>query len=222
MLKLKDLFTWSGTLAAELFDRFQDQEPWLILPEIKAYIQGLQARLSPDDYLELSPDVYVHRSAKIAPSAVLQGPTIIGPGVEIRPNSFIRATALVESDSLIGYTCELKNVIILPKVQVAHFNYCGDSILGQHSHLACGAITSNVKSDKSLVVHHDGDQHYPTGLKKFGALVGDGVEIGCNTVLNPGTIIGKNARVYPLSSVRGTVPANYIYKQNGEITKIRD
>lgn len=222
MLKLKDLFSWSGTLAAELFDRFQDQAPWLILPEIKAYIQGLQAQLSPDDYLRLSSDVYVHRSAKIAPSAILQGPSIIGPAVEIRPNSFIRATALVEANSLIGYNCELKNVIILPEVQVAHFNYCGDSILGQGSHLACGAITSNVKSDKSLVVQHDGDQHYPTGLKKFGALVGDGVEIGCNSVLNPGTIIGRNARVYPLSSVRGTVPAKSIYKQNGEIVKIRD
>lgn len=222
MYKLADLFTWENCLSAKLFDKYSEQEPWQILPEIKNYILELQKELSLDEYIRYSDEIFVHKTALIHPTAIIQGPCLIGPRVEIRPNSYIRTNAIIEADSLIGYTCELKNVIVLPKVQIAHFNYCGDSILGQGSHMACGAITSNVKGDKSLISARMGNDHKETGLRKFGALIADGVEIGCNAVLNPGTIVGKNSRIYPLSMVRGLVEENSIHKNTGEITKIRD
>ncbi|MBQ7340954.1 MAG: UDP-N-acetylglucosamine pyrophosphorylase [Oscillospiraceae bacterium] len=171
-----------------------------------------------EDYTEVSPQVWVHKTAKVAPTAYLGGPCIIGANTEVRHCAFVRGSALVGENCVVGNSVELKNVILFDNVQVPHYNYVGDSILGYKSHMGAGSLTSNVKSDKSLVVIH-AEQEIPTGIKKVGALLGDCVEVGCNSVLNPGTVIGKNSNVYPVSCVRGVIPANSIYKAAGKIVK---
>lgn len=205
-------------------DLLEGRDPvWGALPALKDFILKLQGQLNPADYqiMGQDQDVYVHRSAKIAPSCVLQGPSIIGPGVELRPNVFIRSTALIEAGATVGFSVEIKNALLLPGATLAHFNYCGDSILGKHAHLGAGAITSNLKSDHSLVTVQSGAEKFPTGLKKFGAIIGDQAEIGCNAVLNPGSLIGPASRVYPLSMFRGYLPAHHIFKQNGQVIPLQ-
>ena len=170
-----------------------------------------------DDYQEVSPQVWVHRTATVAPTAYLGAPCIIGAGTEVRHCAFIRGSALVGENCVVGNSVELKNVILFDNVQTPHYNYVGDSILGYKSHMGAGSVTSNVKSDKTLVVVKDGKEQMPTGLKKFGAMLGDFVEVGCNSVLNPGTVIGRHSNVYPTSCVRGVVPANHIWKTGGVV-----
>lgn len=220
MYRAENYFDLSGCLSEDFLKSFA--EVWQALPKIKEFILELQKNLPSEEYERWSEDVYVHTTAKVDETAIIQGATIIAENVEIRPYSFIRANALVEAGTLIGYNCELKNVIILPDTQVAHFNYCGDSILGRHSHMACGAITSNVKGDHSLVTVNNGAEKIATNLKKFGAILGDNTEVGCNAILNPGSILGPQSRVYPLSMMRGVLPPKSLFKNNGEIVKLED
>ena len=212
MMKYNDLFDLEHTLAGEYLKNFQ--YPWQALNGIKDLILCIGKSLG-DEYTQTAPSVWVHKTAKIAPSAHIAGPCIIGANTEVRQCAFIRGSALVGENCVIGNSTELKNVILFDNVQVPHFNYVGDSILGFKAHLGAGAVTSNVKSDKSLVVVNG----IETGLKKFGAMVGDGVEVGCNAVLNPGTLIGRNSNIYPASCVRGIVPENHIWKTGGVIVK---
>ena len=214
MYQVKDLFDCTHTLAGEFLEKFQ--YPWQALPEIKAMILALGQQLDPAEYEEIQPQVWVHRTAKVFPSAYLGAPCIIGANTEVRHCAFIRGAALVGENCVVGNSVELKNVILFDNVQVPHYNYVGDSILGYKAHMGAGSVTSNVKSDRSLVVVH-GQEELTTGLKKFGAMVGDHVEVGCNSVLNPGTVLGRGASVYPVSCVRGTVPENCIYKTGGVI-----
>ena len=193
----------------------QYEYPWQALEGISGLISSLGAQLG-DDYTEISPEVWVHKTAIVAPTAYLGAPCIIGARTEVRHCAFIRGAALVGADCVVGNSVELKNVIIFDNVQVPHFNYVGDSILGHRSHMGAGSVTSNVRSDKALVVIH-GEEEIPTGQKKVGAMLGDRVEVGCNSVLNPGTVIGRDSNVYPTSCVRGAVPANSIYKKNDTI-----
>jgi NDP-sugar pyrophosphorylase family protein len=218
MLKTSDLFDFSHSLAASWLADFE--YPWEALKGIKDLILSLGPVLG-EDYEERMPQVWVHKTAVIAPSAWLGAPCIIGAGTEIRHCAFIRGSALVGENCVVGNSVELKNVILFDNVQVPHFNYVGDSILGYKSHMGAGAVTSNVKSDHSLVVVKNADEQIPTGLKKFGAMLGDFVEVGCNSVLNPGTVIGRHGQVYPLSSVRGVVAENHIYKDALHIVKRR-
>ena len=194
--------------------------PWEALNEIGAWILALGEELDAGEYEMIAPQVWAHRTAKIAPTAYIAGPAIIGAGTEVRHGAFIRGKALVGENCVVGNSVELKNVILFDNVQVPHYNYVGDSILGYKSHMGAGAVTSNVKSDKTLVVIH-GEEEIPTGLKKVGAFLGDYAEVGCNSVLNPGTVIGRRSNVYPLSPVRGVVPADSIYKTGGVIVKKR-
>ncbi|MDD7402222.1 MAG: UDP-N-acetylglucosamine pyrophosphorylase [Eubacteriales bacterium] len=214
-------FDLQDTWAKDLLDGCNPV--WEALPALRDFILKLQGQLNLADYqiIGQDQDVYVHRSAQIAPSCVLQGPSIIGPGVELRPNVFIRSTALIEAGATVGFSVEIKNALLLPGANLAHFNYCGDSILGKHAHLGAGAITSNLKSDHSLVTIQSGTEKLPTGLKKFGAIIGDQAEIGCNAVLNPGSLIGPASRVYPLSMFRGYLPTRHIFKQNGQIIALQ-
>lgn len=193
--------------------------PWEALPKIKDWILEIGKTLSKDEYDEVSENVWIHKTAKVFASAYIAGPTIIGPDTEVRQCAFIRGNALVGAGCVVGNSTELKNVIIFDNVQVPHYNYVGDSVLGYKSHMGAGSITSNVKSDKTLVhVKSEADGvDIDTGLKKFGAMLGDFVEVGCNSVLNPGTVIGSHSNIYPLSPVRGYVPANSIYKSGGVI-----
>ncbi len=193
--------------------------PWEALPKIKDWILEVGKTLSKDEYDEVSENVWIHKTAKVFDSAYIAGPTIIGPDTEVRQCAFIRGNALVGAGCVVGNSTELKNVIIFDNVQVPHYNYVGDSVLGYKSHMGAGSITSNVKSDKTLVhVKSEADGvDIDTGLKKFGAMLGDFVEVGCNSVLNPGTVIGSHSNIYPLSPVRGYVPANSIYKTGGAI-----
>jgi NDP-sugar pyrophosphorylase family protein len=214
MLKATDLFDLSHTAAAPYLSGFA--YPWEALPGIKDMICQLGATLDPKEYTEVSPQVWVHKTAKVAPTAYLGAPCIIGENTEVRHGAFIRGSALVGDGCVVGNSVELKNVILFDGVQVPHYNYVGDSILGYKAHMGAGSITSNVKSDKSLVVIHT-DPEIPTGIKKVGAMLGDFVEVGCNSVLNPGTVIGKNSNVYPLSCVRGVIPEGSIYKTGGII-----
>ena len=216
MYQVKDLFDCTHTLAGGFLEKFQ--YPWQALPEIKAMIALLGESLDPAEYTQVQPQVWVHRTAKVFPSAYLGAPCIIGANTEVRHCAFIRGPALVGENCVVGNSVELKNVILFDNVQVPHYNYVGDSILGYKAHMGAGSVTSNVKSDKSLVVVH-GQDELTTGLKKFGAMVGDHVEVGCNSVLNPGTVLGRGASVYPVSCVRGTVPENCIYKTGGVIVK---
>jgi len=210
MFTVKALYDLSHTVAADYLKGFT--YPWQALEGIGALIRELGQAL-PGEYAQVSPGVWVHETAKVAPSAYLGGPCIIGPGTEVRHCAFIRGNALVGEGCVVGNSTELKNVILFDGVQVPHYNYVGDSILGYKAHMGAGAVTSNVKADKSLVVCAG----QATGRKKVGAFLGDYAEIGCNCVLNPGTVIGRNSNVYPLSSVRGTVPAGHIYKAAGNV-----
>ena len=209
-MKTYEIFDLSKSLAEPLLSK--TEYPWEALPQIRDFILNLIPSLDKSVYEEVMPTVWIAKSAKIAPSADITGPTIIGENTEIRPSAFIRGSALIGNGCVIGNSTEVKNAIIFDSVQIPHYNYVGDSILGYRSHLGAGAVTSNVKSDKTLVTVKVNGEKIPTGLKKFGAMVGDYVEIGCNTVLCPGTVIGRNSNVYPLSRVRGFVPENSIFK----------
>lgn len=214
-LKISELYDLTQTMAAELFEG--KTYPWEVLPEIGAFIMKLGETLSEEEYDKVGDNVWIAKSAKVTPSALINGPAIIGKDTEVRQCAFIRGNALVGDHCVVGNSTELKNVVLFNNVQVPHYNYVGDSVLGYKSHMGAGAVTSNVKSDKTLVVVKGKDAEIPTGLKKFGAMLGNYVEVGCNSVLNPGTVIGCNSNVYPLSCVRGVVPSNSIYKNKDEI-----
>lgn len=218
-MEIKELYNLEYTLASSYLGRFV--YPWEALGGLKNFIIELGKKLDKDEYDEVSESVWIHKSAKIAPTAYIGSPCIIGENTEVRHCAFIRGSALVGKCCVVGNSTELKNVILFDNVQVPHYNYVGDSILGYKSHMGAGSVTSNVKSDKTNVVVKGGGKEIITGLKKFGAMLGDGVEIGCNSVLNPGTVIGKNTNVYPLSCVRGVIPADSIYKSGGVIVKKR-
>ncbi len=215
MYTIKDLYDLDHTLAKDYLSKFT--YPWEALKDIKDFILSLGPTLDPEEYEEREPRVWVHKSAKVFPSAYLGAPCIIGPNTEVRHCAFIRGSALVGADCVVGNSVELKNVILFDHVQTPHYNYVGDSILGYYSHMGAGSITSNVKADKKLVIVRDGTEKIETGIKKFGAMLGDHVEVGCNAVLNPGTVIGRNSNVYPTSCVRGVVPENSIWKDSGEV-----
>lgn len=214
MVTIQELYDLEHTQAKSYLEQFT--YPWEALKGIKDFIVQLGSTLG-DDYQEVSPQVWVHRTATVAPTAYLGAPCIIGAGTEVRHCAFIRGSALVGENCVVGNSVELKNVILFDNVQTPHYNYVGDSILGYKSHMGAGSVTSNVKSDKTLVVVKDGQEQMPTGLKKFGAMLGDYVEVGCNSVLNPGTVIGRHSNVYPTSCVRGVVPANHIWKTGGVV-----
>lgn len=214
-LSTTHLLDLSHTLAGEYLRQFV--YPWQALEGISNLILTLGAALPEEDYDHPLPGVWVHKSAQVAPTAYLGAPCIIGPETEVRHGAFVRGSALVGASCVVGNSVELKNVILFDGVQTPHYNYVGDSILGYKSHMGAGSITSNVKSDKTLVAVRDGERRIETGRKKFGAVLGDYVEIGCNSVLNPGTVIGRDTHVYPVSSVRGAVPPASIYKKEGVI-----
>ena len=220
MYTIKDLFDLDHTLAKDYLEQFT--YPWEALKGIKDMIVETGKNLDPEEYEEVSENVWVHKTAKVFPSAYLGSPCIIGPNTEVRHCAFVRGSALVGADCVVGNSVELKNVILFDHVQTPHYNYVGDSILGYYSHMGAGSVTSNVKSDKKLVVVHNGDENIETGIKKFGAMLGDYVEVGCNSVCNPGTVVGRNSNIYPTSCVRGVVPANSIYKNNGTIVAKHD
>ena len=213
--KICNLYNLEETIAKDLLK--QATYPWEVLPKIEDFIIDLGKKLDKEKYSEISENVWVAKNVKIAKTAYIAGPTIIGEEAEIRHCAFIRGKAIVGNGAVVGNSTELKNVILFNKVQVPHYNYVGDSILGYKAHMGAGSITSNVKSDKKLVIVKNGTNQIETGLKKFGAMIGDEVEVGCGSVLNPGTVIGKHTNIYPLSSVRGVVPENSIYKKQGEI-----
>ncbi|MBQ3915564.1 MAG: UDP-N-acetylglucosamine pyrophosphorylase [Ruminococcus sp.] len=213
--KITSLYDLSHTMAADYLKGFT--YPWEALKGISDMIITLGKTLSPDEYDSPAENVWIHKTAKVFPSAYIGAPCIIGAETEVRHCAFIRGSALVGSNCVVGNSAELKNVIIFDNVQTPHYNYVGDSILGYKSHMGAGSITSNVKSDKTNVVIKFGDEQIVTGIKKIGAMLGDYVEVGCNSVLNPGTVIGRNSNIYPTSCVRGVVPENSIWKNNGEI-----
>lgn len=216
-LKNKSLFNMDETIARDIFNNAT--YPWEVLPLIKDFILVLGASLSPEEYDKPQEGIWIAKSASIAPTATINAPCIIGKNTEVRPGAFIRGNAIVGENCVVGNSTELKNVILFNNVQVPHYNYVGDSILGYKSHMGAGSITSNVKSDKTKVtIRYEGDV-IETGLKKMGAILGNYVEIGCNSVLNPGSIIGSNTNVYPLSMVRGFIPKGSIHKQQGEIVQ---
>jgi len=216
-VKVNELLDLSRTIAAELFDGFE--YPWQALDGIKSFILELGPKLDKELFTEVSENVWVAKDAKIAPTAFLGAPCIIDSGAEVRHCAFIRGSAIVGKNAVVGNSVELKNVVLFDNVQTPHYNYVGDSILGYKAHMGAGSITSNVKSDKSLVVVRGVDVYCETGRKKFGAILGDYVEVGCNSVLNPGTVVGRCSNIYPCSSVRGAVPANSIYKCKTEIAE---
>lgn len=216
-LSVNELFSLENTIACELFKG--KKYPFEVLPEISGFIKELSKNLDKEIFEEIKPDVFAAKSAVIAPTASITGPCIIDEGAEIRHCAFIRGNAIVGKNCVVGNSTELKNVVLFDMVQVPHYNYVGDSVLGYRSHMGAGSITSNVKSDKTFVTVRTQQGRIETGLKKFGAILGDCVEVGCQSVLNPGTVIGKNTNIYPLSSVRGYVPSNSIYKTGGVITE---
>ena len=218
MLKTRDLYDLKCSIAGEYLSGFE--YPWEALKGIKDLILTLGPTLG-EEYTETAPTVWVHRTAKIFPSAYLGAPCIIGPDTEVRHCAFIRGSALVGAGCVVGNSVELKNVILFDGVQVPHYNYVGDSILGHKAHMGAGSVTSNVKSDKTLVVVKNGEEKIETGLKKFGAMLGDFVEVGCNSVLNPGTVIGRHSNVYPTSCVRGMIPEKHIWKNDGTVVDKR-
>ncbi len=217
-LTVKELYDLNETIAKDLFDGVT--YPWEVLPKISDFILKLGASLPASDYEQVDEDIWIAKSANVFDSAYIHGPAIIGREAQVRQCAFIRGSAIVGEGAVVGNSTELKNVILFNKVQVPHYNYVGDSILGYKAHMGAGSITSNVKSDKKNVVVKTQEQNLETGLKKFGAMLGDQVEVGCNSVLNPGTVIGPGSRIYPLSCVRGFVPANSIYKKQDEIVEI--
>lgn len=215
--KIKNLYNLDETIAKDLFDGAV--YPWEVLPKISAFIISLGNTLPEGEYEKRGENVWVAKSAKVAPTAYINGPAIIGKDAQVRHCAFIRGNAIVGEGAVVGNSTELKNVVLFNKVQVPHYNYVGDSILGYKAHMGAGSITSNVKSDKKLVVVKAGEEKIETGLKKFGAMLGDEVEVGCGSVLNPGTVVGPHSNIYPLSSVREVVPANSIYKKRGEVAE---
>lgn len=216
-ITIQELYDLRETIAAELFEG--KIFPWEVLPEIGAFLVKLGNTLPEEEYEKKGENIWIARDAKVAPTASITGPCIIGKGAEVRHCAFIRGNALVGEGAVVGNSTELKNVILFNKVQVPHYNYVGDSILGYKAHMGAGSITSNVKSDKKLVVVKTPEGNMETGLKKFGAMLGDEVEVGCGTVLNPGSVVGSHSNIYPLSSVRGFVPAGSIYKKQGEVVE---
>ncbi len=218
-LTIKNLYDLKETIAADLFEGLT--YPWEALPKIGEFIIALGNSLPESEYEKKGDNIWIAKDAVIYPSAMIKGPAIIGKGAEVRHCAFIRGNAIVGEGAVVGNSTELKNVVLFNKVQVPHYNYVGDSILGHKAHMGAGSITSNVKSDKTLVDVVVGAERIHTGLKKFGAMLGDCVEIGCNTVMNPGTVIGKHSNVYPVSMVRGFIPANHIYKKQGEVVNKR-
>ncbi len=218
--KIKNLYTLEETIAGEYLGKFE--YPWEALKGISDFIKEIGPTLDVEKFEKRGEDIWVAKSAKVAPTAALNGPLIIDEDAEIRHCAFIRGSAIVGKGSVVGNSTELKNVIIFNSVQVPHYNYVGDSILGYKSHMGAGSITSNVKSDKTLVAVkdcYDTKEEIETGLKKFGAMLGDNVEVGCNSVLNPGTVVGRNSNIYPLSRVRGVIPANSIFKDKDNVVK---
>ena len=218
MYKTTDLYDFSHSIAGSYLSGFE--YPWQALSGIKELILSLGPQLG-NEYTETAPQVWVHKTAQVAPTAYLGAPCIIGANTEVRHCAFVRGSALVGENCVVGNSVELKNVILFDNVQVPHYNYVGDSILGYKSHMGAGSLTSNVKSDKTLVVVKSGEEQIPTGLKKFGAMLGDFVEVGCNSVLNPGTVIGRHTNIYPTSCVRGVVPENSIWKTGGVVVTKR-
>ena len=216
-LTVNDLYDLTHTQAADYLRGFT--YPWEALAGIGDMILAVGAGLHSDEYEHTSENVWIARDAKVYPTATIIGPCIIGPGTEVRPGAFIRGNAMVGANCVVGNSTELKNVILFDNVQVPHYNYVGDSILGYKSHMGAGSITSNVKSDKTLVVLKDGERELPTNRKKVGAVLGDYVEVGCNSVLNPGTVIGRHSNVYPTSCVRGEIPADSIFKTGARVVK---
>ncbi len=213
MFKTLDILSMDHSLAGAWLAGFE--YPWEALRSIKSHILELCKEIDKSEYNEVSENVFVHKTAVVAPTAYIGSPCIIGAGTEVRHCAFIRESALIGENCVVGNSVEIKNAILFDCVQVPHFNYVGDSILGYKSHMGAGSVTSNVKSDQSYITVKNGDEKFETELKKFGAILGDNVEVGCNTVLNPGTVIGNGTNIYPLSCVRGTVPANSIYKTGG-------
>ena len=216
-LTVKENYSLDQTIAKDIFNGVT--YPWEVLPKISDFIVKLGETLPADEYDKVGENVWIAKSAKVFESAYIHGPAIIGKDAEVRHCAFIRGNAIVGEGAVVGNSTELKNVILFNKVQVPHYNYVGDSVLGYKSHMGAGSICSNVKSDKKLVVVKDSDEKIETGLKKFGAMLGDHVEVGCGSVLNPGTVIGRNTNIYPLSPVRGCIPADSIYKNAAEIIK---
>ena len=215
--KINKLYNLEQTIANKIFE--EATYPWEVLPKINSFIIELGNSLDSNEYKKIGDNVWIANSAKIAPTAYINGPAIIDKNAEIRHCAFIRGNAIVGESAVVGNSTELKNVILFNKVQVPHYNYVGDSILGYKAHMGAGSITSNVKSDKKLVVVKNDSDIIETGLKKFGAMLGDEVEVGCNSVLNPGTVVGRNSNIYPLSCVRGVIPSNSIYKNKNEIVE---
>lgn len=215
--KISQLYDLKETIAAKLFEGVT--YPWEVLPKISDFICALGETLDPEIFEKRGENIWVAKNATVAPTACLNGPLIIDENAEIRHCAFIRGNAIVGKGAVVGNSTELKNVVLFNGVQVPHYNYVGDSVLGHKSHMGAGSITSNVKSDKTLIVVKDAGEQIETGLKKFGAMLGDFVEVGCGSVLNPGTVIGSHTNVYPLSSVRGVIPAHSIYKKQGEIAQ---
>jgi len=216
-LMVKNLFNLEETIASKLFENIE--YPWEALPLISRFIIELGATLSLDEYDKIDENIWIAKSAKVSKTASIDGPVIIGKNAEIRHCAFIRGNAIVGEGAVVGNSTELKNVVLFNKVQVPHYNYVGDSILGYKAHMGAGAITSNVKADKTLVIVKADNTSIETGLKKFGAMLGDEVEVGCNAVLNPGTVIGRHSNIYPTSMVRGYIAENSIYKKQGEIAE---
>lgn len=217
MTRTEELLDLTKTIAAELFEG--RERPWEVLPDIKDFILRLGPTLPEDEFDHPSEDVWIAKGVKIFPTAYIAGPCIIDKDAEIRQCAFIRGSAIIGKNCVVGNSTEIKNAVLFDNVQVPHFNYVGDSVLGYKAHMGAGAVTSNVKSDKTLVVVRDGSERFETGRKKFGAILGDNVEVGCNSVLNPGTVIGRGASIYPVSCVRGVIPAGHIYKDPGHIVE---
>lgn len=215
--RIENMYDLSETIAADYMKTAE--YPWELLEGLSEYIKKKGASLDPEKFDHPAEDIWVAKSAKVAPSAYLGAPLIIDEEAEVRHCAFIRGSAIVGKGAVVGNSTELKNVILFNKVQVPHYNYVGDSILGYKAHMGAGSITSNVKSDKTLVVVKDGKEKIETGRKKFGAMLGDQVEVGCNSVLNPGSVIGPRTNIYPLSMVRGVIPSDSIYKNKNEITE---
>lgn len=213
--KITNLYDLNETIAKDIFNNCT--YPWEALPNIKDFIIKLGNTLDLNEYKKIDDNIWIEKSATIAPTAYIHGPAIIGKNTEIRHCAYIRGNAIIGDNCVVGNSTELKNVILFNNVQVPHYNYVGDSILGHHSHMGAGSITSNVKSDKKLIIIKNEKTQIETGLKKIGAIIGDNVEIGCGSILNPGSVIGKNTNIYPLSSVRGVIPENSIYKKQNEI-----
>ena len=220
MIKTKDLITYQNTLVEALLAEIE--YPWQVLSQIHDYILEIGPKLSIEDFKQIDDNIWIHNSVKIAKTSTIIGPTIIDENTEIRPGAFIRGNVFIGKNCVVGNSTEIKNSLLIEHVEVPHYNYVGDSILAPYSHLGAGSITSNIKADRQNIIINVNGEKIETGLRKIGAILGDHVEIGCNAVLNPGTIIGTNSHVYPLSMVRGYVPSNHIYKNKSEIVLIED